>query len=109
MTMEEENDIIAQGESPPVLFTDNHVEHILSVARLLSSPADRGNPALVQAAAQHVGEHLAQLRSMDPDLRAILLGSNAGPPPTSPPPPQGQEGPAAGVQEPPPPNEPMEQ
>lgn len=101
ITMEEENELIAQGINPPVLFTDNHIEHILSVARLLASPSDRGNPQRMQAAAQHVAEHLTNLRTMDPDLRAILLGAAV-------PPPAGGEMPAPAPEEVPPPNEPME-
>lgn len=89
ITMEEENDLLAQGINPPVVFTDNHIDHILSVARLLASPADRANPVLVQAANQHVAEHLNQLRTMDPDLRAILLNQPPPPPPQGGPPPQG--------------------
>lgn len=104
ITMEEENDMIAQGINPPVLFTDNHIEHILSVAKLLASPADRGNPQRMQAAAQHVAEHLTQLRTMDPDLRAILLGAVAPPPMPGGPAPEGAPAP----EESPPPSEPME-
>jgi hypothetical protein len=100
ITMEEENELIAQGINPPVLFTDNHVEHILSVASLLASPSDRGNPQRMQAASQHVAEHLTQLRTMDPDLRAILLGAAMPPPP-------GGEQPVAAPEEPPPPAEPI--
>lgn len=103
ITMEEENELIAQGENPPVLFTDNHIEHVLSVARLLASPADRANTALVQAAAAHVGEHLDQLRKMDPALRAIILGAGAPMPP-----PPAPQGPSRTDGEPPPPAEPME-
>lgn len=88
LTMEEENDLISQGVNPPVVFTDNHIDHILSVARLLASPADRANPTLVQAASEHVAQHLEQLRTMDPDLRAILLNQ---PPPVQGPPPPAQQ------------------
>ena len=86
LTMEEENDLLAQGINPPVVFTDNHIDHILSVARLLASPADRANPVLMQAASEHVAQHLEQLRTMDPDLRSILLNQPPPPPPQGPPP-----------------------
>lgn len=71
-----ENELLAEGQAVPVVFTDNHVLHIQENKSVLSSPEARFKPEVVAAATAHLQEHINALRTMDP-ITAGLLGQPA--------------------------------
>lgn len=75
-----ENEQLRKGEVPEVLITDNHAEHIIEHKAIMSSPEARANPAMLAAWTAHVQEHLAQMRTVPPDLAAVLSGQPLPPP-----------------------------
>lgn len=70
----EENEQLRQGIIPPVIITDNHSEHILEHKAIMSSPEARENPAVLEAWTAHVQDHIDKMRSVPPDLAAVLTG-----------------------------------
>ncbi len=68
-----ENELLADGEEVPVVFTDNHVLHIQENKSVLSSPEARFKPEVVAAATRHLQAHIDALKTMDP-IAAGLLG-----------------------------------
>jgi hypothetical protein len=67
-----ENEMMMRGENPIVLNTDNHPQHILEHKEIASDPAMRNNPQLMQALNQHQLDHIEAMKSLDPDVAAIL-------------------------------------
>jgi hypothetical protein len=87
-----ENESLRRGEDPPVMMTDNHPEHIIKHKALASDPEIRLNPEIMTRLLSHIQEHINSMKSIDPDLAAILglqpLPSQSMPP---------QPGPGAGI------------
>jgi hypothetical protein len=71
MNMRRENEQLRKGINPPVLFTDQHKEHIETCLQLLDDPGVRGNEKITTAALAHVQAHLMALRTTDPALLAM--------------------------------------
>jgi hypothetical protein len=67
-----ENEMLLRGENPIVMNTDNHPQHILEHKELASDPSLRNNPALMQALNQHQLDHIEAMKSLDPDVAAII-------------------------------------
>lgn len=78
-----ENEMLRKGQKPEVLITDNHAEHIIEHKAIMSSPEARANPAVLAAWTAHVMEHIAAMRSVPPDLAAVLSGQPLPMPPTN--------------------------
>lgn len=97
LTIDQENEAILRGETPTVLFTDNHLEHMQGLLRLFASPEDRNDPELVQRVQQHWEAHNMEWQKAQP---STLMISNCPPypaaPPMMPPGPPGPGGPPPG-------------
>lgn len=72
LTVDEENDALVMGKEIPVMLTDNHVEHINGHKKMIDSPDDRVDAALVQRVTNHLMEHLQVWSSTPVDLLAAL-------------------------------------
>jgi hypothetical protein len=59
-----ENDMMLDGENPPMSWTDNHVEHMEQHKKLLSLMHVRMSPEMSQIVLQHIQEHVDQLEQM---------------------------------------------
>lgn len=71
-SLRDENEALMNGEIPFVTFMDDHRKHILFHKAVLSDPALRKDPDLVQRVRIHVQEHIDELRNTDPDLLMML-------------------------------------
>jgi hypothetical protein len=87
-----ENEQLRKGQNPPVMMTDNHPEHIIKHKALANDPEIRLNPDIMAKLLDHIQQHINSMKSIDPDLAAILglqpLPSQSMPP---------QPGPNAGI------------
>lgn len=70
--VEAENEMIARGEKPPVLPTDDPIFHLQHHLAPVADPEARKDPKVVAAYRDHVLEHLENARTMDPLLASIL-------------------------------------
>jgi len=70
LAIDEENEAIINGDVPPVIFTDNHPEHMLKHAELFCSPTDRQDPELLKRARLHFDLHNMEWQKTNP---AILM------------------------------------
>jgi hypothetical protein len=68
----QENEMMTNGDNPPVMITDAHAKHINEHKAVLSSPESRLDPKVVGATTAHIQEHISQLKSADPELLKIL-------------------------------------
>ena len=103
MLIRKENEALQDGKpiSDPLL-TDDHVNHILEHASVLSDPDVRLNPVIVENALKHIKVHLNIAQSMPPALAMLLKQPPLPPPPQQgpPPPPGAPQGPQPGPQGP---------
>lgn len=67
-----ENEMLRKGEVPPVMMTDNHPEHILKHKGLANDPEIRNNPEIMANLLAHLQDHIESMKSIDPDLAAVL-------------------------------------
>lgn len=89
----EENEALKRGEQPPVMITDNHIEHILQHKELLNDPEARNDPNVVQQVTMHLQTHIETYKGIDMDLAAILQMPPLPSMQQAPAPAPGQEGP----------------
>lgn len=78
-----ENEDLLDGKVPPVVLTDQHVNHIKEHSTCLDSPEARQDPTIVKAVTQHIMAHINQLQNANPQLLQIL-GQTPLPPPGTP-------------------------
>jgi hypothetical protein len=74
LNLASENELLLDGETIPVLFTDNHVLHIQEHSALASDPQIRSNPEMFGIIAQHIMQHISMLS--DPSYQAYLALTN---------------------------------
>ncbi len=74
LNLSSENELLLDGESVPVLFTDNHVLHIQEHSSLASDPQVRSNPEQFGIIAQHIQEHIQMLT--DPQYQSFRMLMN---------------------------------
>lgn len=67
-----ENEALKKGETPIVMITDVHSQHILEHKEVLNDPDSRLDPNIVNNTLAHIQEHIQAYKSIDPDLAAIL-------------------------------------
>lgn len=67
-----ENEQIMSGQNPPVLLTDQHHLHILEHQVVGSDPEVRKQPMVVDVLLRHLQEHIDALKSLPPELAALL-------------------------------------
>lgn len=80
MLIKEENEQIKKGEKPVALMLDNHSEHILEHKSIFSTPEARTNPQITEVGLAHIQEHIEFMRTMPPDLAAVISGQPLPPP-----------------------------
>lgn len=90
MLIRTENEELRKGERPIVSLMDIHPSHILKHKAIADDPAVRYNPAAMKNLNDHVQDHIDVMRTVPPDLWAILTGQPLPPPPPPPPPDQDQ-------------------
>lgn len=61
LNIRKENEKLANGEDVPVLFTDNHIEHIKSHASDCSDPDIRSDPKKFEMFSKHINSHILNL------------------------------------------------
>jgi hypothetical protein len=71
LSIRSENENLAEGNSVPVLITDKHMLHIDEHKSVLSNPASREDPLIVETTLNHIQEHLNML--MDPANADTLI------------------------------------
>ena len=81
-----ENEMLRKGEVPITMITDLHAEHIVKHNKIFSDPIERQNPQLADIALNHMMEHVAIMKTVPPELAAILSGQPLPPPPPPGPP-----------------------
>lgn len=72
LLIKSENERLAEGSAPPVMITDNHVQHIMEHKSVVSTVEARENPQVMQAVTQHLQEHINAVKNADPDLLQLL-------------------------------------
>ena len=88
--IKQENEMLLKGQSPTVVVTDLHPDHIKKHKSVFDDPEVRMNPQIMEVALAHIQEHIDQMRSMDPTL-AQMLGMQPLPPENPPPGPENQD------------------
>jgi hypothetical protein len=58
MCIRKENEMIAEGELPSAVLTDDHILHIKEHSTVANSPDSRINPQIMQTYTAHVQEHI---------------------------------------------------
>jgi hypothetical protein len=86
LAIDMENEALIRGEVPPVVFTDNPIEHLEGHTRVFASPEDRKDPDLLGRVKQHWDQHMTVWQQTDP---ATLQALGIPPYPAPPPPPPG--------------------
>lgn len=84
LCIEDENEMLSEGQQPPVILTDDHRLHIREHPGVGSSKEARSDPKVMQVLQAHIAEHIKVLRETDP---AILMAMGQQPIPQAPPPP----------------------
>lgn len=84
LTIIKENEYLIEGKPIIAVITDDHAKHIKQHKAVLADPDLRMDPDLVQRTTGHIQEHINLLRTVDPDLLAIIGEKPLGPPGGSP-------------------------
>jgi len=80
----EENELLAQGVNPPVVFTDNDAEHLVWHQAVPSLPGVTQNMAALQATHDHIQQHKWKMAQPPGAVLPLVVPT---PPPMIPPPP----------------------
>lgn len=101
LNLSSENELLLEGSTVPVLFTDNHVLHIQEHTSLASDPQVRSNPEQFGIIAQHIQEHIMMLTNPEYQSYRMLMNQPTLPPTgMQPGMPQGPGGPGPGAPSP---------
>ncbi len=76
-----ENESLVQGEQIMAVATDQHSLHIKEHKCVLADPDLRKDPELVGRTLMHIQEHINLLRTLDPQLLAMMGEQSLMPPP----------------------------
>ena len=82
-----ENEELSDGGKCSAVLTDQHLLHIKEHATVLDSIDARRNVQIIQNVTAHINEHIAILKSPDPNVQAILISlgqQSLGQPPAQP-------------------------
>lgn len=79
-----ENEGLSEGTPAVAVITDNHALHIMEHKSVLASPESRQDQRIVQAATEHIQEHINLLKTADPALLQMLGQQSLMPPPPPP-------------------------
>lgn len=72
MLIKDENERLAAGEFVKALAIDQHILHIKNHRSVLSNTELRSDPQLTENVLNHISEHIELLKTVDPNLLAIL-------------------------------------
>jgi hypothetical protein len=72
LLIRKENEWLMDGKVPVVTPIDSHNIHINEHKAVLADPESRQNPELVQAALDHIQQHIDALRNTDPALLQMV-------------------------------------
>lgn len=86
LLIKSENEKLQRGENVIAIVTDNHALHIIEHKTVLASPESRDQPDIVEAALDHLQQHINLMKTGDPDLLQ-MTGTKPLPPANPPPPP----------------------
>lgn len=70
--IQEENEMLAMGEEPLILMTDDHPMHIRKHKKLLEDRANREEGQFTQQILNHIMQHYELYKNQDPLFAAIL-------------------------------------
>lgn len=87
-----ENELLSQGQQPPVLATDDHGAHVKQHADLLNDPAVRINGTAIQGILAHIEQHVHEAKMTDPFVMAMVRTGKVPQIPQAQPPQQGGGG-----------------
>ena len=88
LQVEAENELLKDGQLPPISIADKHNKHIIDHLKVLQNPLARQDAAVVDAVNRHILEHIKEWKEADPNL-LNLLGIPPYNMPVPPPPPEG--------------------
>jgi len=80
LNLASENEMLLDGESVPVLFTDDHVLHIQEHSALASDPTIRSSPEQFGIISQHLMDHIKMLSDPNYQNYRQLMGYPTLPP-----------------------------
>jgi len=75
-----ENETMMEGEKVLVAPLDRHRIHILEHSNVISDPELRKNPELLKLVHDHIMEHIDHLKTMPPEILAIIGEQSLAPP-----------------------------
>lgn len=92
LAIDKENEALIHGDTPIVVFTDNHLEHMKRHSSVFASPEDRQDVELIQRCQAHYQQHIQIWKQTDsgilqalgiPPYQPAMLppGPGGGPPP----------------------------
>lgn len=76
-----ENEEMSRGIQQTAILTENHAQHVMEHAVLLSNPDAKRNPALVNLVLSHIQQHIDLAKSVPPELSDMLHFKSYSPPP----------------------------
>lgn len=76
-----ENESLTEGKMVVAMATDDHPYHIKNHSQILNDPEIRKNSDKIQIILDHIEEHLQLEKETDPELIAMIRGSEAPIPP----------------------------
>lgn len=79
LLIRKENENLVEGKPALAIVTDDHAKHIREHKAVLADPDLRLDPDLLQRTTAHIQEHIDMLRTVDPDLLAIIGEQPLGP------------------------------
>jgi hypothetical protein len=89
----EQMELLKSGKMPIILSTDNHTRAILQANKILAQNDVRMDANLVNLVNAYMQQHIQLMRTLNPDLAAVLSGQPLPPQqPPAPPPGQGAPG-----------------
>jgi hypothetical protein len=88
-----ENEMLRKGQTPVIMLTDLHAEHIVGHNKIYSDPIERENPQLAAIGLAHMMDHINMMKAVPPELAAVLSGQPMPPPPPPGMPPAPGQGP----------------
>ena len=86
LLIKSENEMLADGQPQRALITDQHAQHIMEHKTVLASPEVRADPnsPIVQAALDHIQQHINFLKTGDPTLLSLIHQQSLAAQPTPP-------------------------
>ena len=77
LLIKSENEMLAQGQEPPIMVTDNDMLHLQEHRSVLDDPSVRTDPTVLQAWTAHTEKHVLQMMTKNPILQQAFGESPA--------------------------------